>query len=79
MLSLSYSDCSIRVYDRFTENCYINVFYILPIMLALCLTLSLTHYVQNYAGIISGSLQKIQLSFRANLVPIDADMAEIPA
>ena len=34
----------------------INVFYIFPIILALCLILSLTHYAQNYAGIISGSL-----------------------
>ena len=27
-----------------------------PIMLALCLMLSMTHYAQNYAGIIGGSL-----------------------
>ena len=34
----------------------INVFYIFPFILALCLILSLTHYAQNYAGIIGGSL-----------------------
>ena len=33
-------------------NVAINVFYIFPIMLALCLMLSMTHY----AGIIGGSL-----------------------
>ena len=27
-----------------------------PIMLALCLLLSLTHYAQNYAGVIAGPL-----------------------
>ena len=37
-------------------NIAINVFYIFPIMLALCLMLSMTHYAQNYAGIIGGSL-----------------------
>ena len=57
-----YSDCSIRVYRSFTENFHkciniaINAFYTLPIMLALCLMVSLTHYAQNYAGIIGGSL-----------------------
>ena len=40
-------------------NITINLFYILPIMLALCLMLSLTHYAQNYAGIIGASLPTI--------------------
>ena len=35
---------------------YIKEFYIFPIMLALCLMLSVTHYAQNYAGIIGGPL-----------------------
>ena len=49
-------------YIVFTENFHkciniaINVFYILPIMLALCLMLSLTDYAQKYTGIIGGSL-----------------------
>ena len=34
----------------------INIFYIFPIMLALCLILSMTHYAQNYADIIGGFL-----------------------
>ena len=33
----------------------INVVYIFPIVLALCLMLSMTHYAQNYAGIIGGA------------------------
>ena len=37
-------------------NIVINVFYIFPIILALCLILSLTHYAQSYAGITGGSL-----------------------
>ena len=39
-------------------NIAINVFYIIlfPIILALCLIISLTHYAQNYVGIIGGSL-----------------------
>ena len=47
-----------RVYRSFTVifhkcmNIAINVFYIFPIMLALCLMLSMTHY----AGIIGGYL-----------------------
>ena len=44
---------------KFSEyvNIVINVFYILLILLALCLCLmlSMTHYAQNYAGIIAGS------------------------
>ena len=41
-----------------THNYYIaiNVFYIFLIMLALCLMLAMTHYAQNYAGIMSRSL-----------------------
>ena len=48
--------------DRFAATCHkcrniaINEFYIFPIMLALCLMLSVTYYAQNYAGIIGGSL-----------------------
>ena len=37
-------------------NIAINVFYIFPIMLELCLMLSMTHYAQKYVGIIGGSL-----------------------
>ena len=33
-----------------------NEFYIFPIMLALCLMLSVTHHAQSYAGIIGRSL-----------------------
>ena len=55
-------DCFIRVYRLFTENFHkcidiaINVFYIFPVILALCIMLSFTHHAQNYASIISGSL-----------------------
>ena len=63
----SYNDYSIRVYQSLILifykciNIVINVLYIFPIMLALCLLalclmLSMTHYVYNYAGIIGGSL-----------------------
>ena len=38
------------------HNIAINVLYIFPIMLALCLMLSMIHYVQNYAGVIGWSL-----------------------
>ena len=59
--SVSYDDCSIRVYWSFTEifhkymSIAINVFYIFPIVLALCLMPSMTHYAQNYAGIVGGA------------------------
>ena len=56
---LSYNDCSIKVYRSFTifHKCLILIFILhFPIMLALCLMLSMTHYAQNYAGIIGGSL-----------------------
>ena len=55
---LLFNDCSIRVYGSFAATCHkcrniaINEFYIFPIILALCLTLSVIHYAQNYAGII---------------------------
>ena len=39
-------------------NIAISVLYIFPIMLTLCLMLSMTHYAQNYAGIIGKSLHK---------------------
>ena len=51
----SFNDCSTRVYRSLAATCS-NKFYIFPIMLALCLMLSVTHYAQNYAGIIGGSL-----------------------
>ena len=37
-------------------NIAISVLHMFPSMLALCLMLSMTHYAQNYAGIIGGSL-----------------------
>ena len=40
-------------------NIAIYVLYMFPIMLVLCVMLSMTHYAQNYAGIIGGSLLKI--------------------
>ena len=46
------NDCSIRVYQSFIAT-HTHTF---PIMLALCLMLSVTYYAQNYAGIISWSL-----------------------
>ena len=59
---ISYGDCSIRVYRLFTaifHKCLLFLVTLIlqyPIMLALCLMLSMTHYPQNYAGIIGGSL-----------------------
>ena len=64
----SYDDFSIRVYQLFTEifhkciNIAVNVLYILPIMLALYLMFSMTHYAQNYAGIVGGSLHIIHFT-----------------
>ena len=55
-------DCFITLYQLFVPifhkyiTIVINVCYIFPIMLALCLMLSMTHYAQYYAGIIGGSL-----------------------
>ena len=63
-----FNDCSIRVYRSFVGTCHkwmnivINVFYILPVILALCLMLSVTHYAQNYAGIIGGSLGMVEMT-----------------
>ena len=62
--ALSYDDCSIRVHRLFTtilHKCLILILllkYIIyfPVMLALCLMLSMTYYAENYAGIIGGSL-----------------------
>ena len=48
--ALSYDDHSSRVYRSITTILHF------PIMLALCLMLSLTHYPQTYAGIIARSL-----------------------
>ena len=59
--TLSYDDCSVRVYRSFTtifHECLIllSIFVLhFLIMLALCLMLSITHYAQNYAGIKVGS------------------------
>ena len=38
------------------------------IMLALCLMLSVTHYAQNYAGIIGGSLKVITVEVNVHIV-----------
>ena len=50
-------DCSNRIY-QLSIICR-NFSKIFPIMLALCLMLSVTYYAQNYAGIISRSLLTI--------------------
>ena len=58
--SLSYDDCSIRVYRSFItifHKCLILLLIFalnFLIMLALCLMLSITHYAQNDAGIKAG-------------------------
>ena len=63
--ALSYGDCTIRVYRLFTtifHKCLILLLIFIlhfPIMLLLCLMLSMTNYAQNYAGIIGGSLAVI--------------------
>ena len=55
------------VYRSFTAifhkcmNIDINVFYIFPIMLALCLMISMTHYAQIYACIIGGPILYIYM------------------
>ena len=50
---LEYIDRSLQ----FPQMLNIAIFILhLPIMLALCLMLSMTYYAQNYAGIIGGSL-----------------------
>ena len=46
------NDCSIRVYQSFVAILQ----KIIPIMLALCLMLSVTYYAQNCTGIIGWSL-----------------------
>ena len=57
-----YHDCSIEVYRLFTtifNKCLILLLIFIvhfPIMLGLCLMLSMTYCAQNYAGIIGGSL-----------------------
>ena len=62
--ALLYGDCSIRVYRLFItifHNCLILLLIFIlhfPIMLELCLTLSMTYYAQNYAGIIGGFLAR---------------------
>ena len=47
--------CSIRVYQSF-----VTIFQKIPVMLALCLILSVTYYTQNYAGIIGWTLSLIE-------------------
>ena len=51
---LEYIDCLLQ----FSTNAILQLIFILqfPIMLALCLMLSMTHYAQNYADIIGGCL-----------------------
>ena len=44
-------------------NIAINIYFTLPIMLALSLMLSMTYYAQNYAGIIGGSLAMYTWAF----------------
>ena len=45
-------------------------FYIFPIMLALCLMLSMTHYAQNYAAIIDRSLNVLdKLNITITVLP----------
>ena len=68
--ALSHDDCSIRVYRSFTtifHKCLkLLLIFILhfPIMLALCLMLSIIHYAQTYADIIGGSLVMTLCSMR---------------
>ena len=62
--ALSYDDCSIRYIDRSLQfskmrDIAINICLHFPIMLALCLMLSMTYYAQNYTGIIGGSLKSV--------------------
>ena len=57
---LEYIDCSLQ----FPQKCLILLLKFtlhFPIMLALCLMLSMTYYTQNYADIIGGSLLVWQL------------------
>ena len=57
-----YHECSIRVYQLFNtifHKCLILLLIFIlhfPVMLALCLILSMTHFAQNYADIIGRSL-----------------------
>ena len=57
--------------DHYVATCYecrniaINEFYIFPIMLALCLMLSVIYYAQNYAGIIGGFLLVVPVHYIA--------------
>ena len=60
-IMLYYSVLKFTYYAHYyAQERTINIYFILPyyagIMLALCLMLSMTHYAQNYAGIIGGSL-----------------------
>ena len=48
--------CRNNYLHAYVTDILVNVFYILPIMLPLCLMLSLIHYAQNNAGLIGGSL-----------------------
>ena len=56
------NDCLIRIYQSFVA--------IFPIMLALCLMLSVTYYAQNYAAIIGWSLQ-VTTKSRTYVVTLD--------
>ena len=48
---LEYINCLLHSLIKQCINIAIYVFYILSIMLALCLILSMTHYAQYYTGI----------------------------
>ena len=62
-----YDDCFIRVYQSLTTILHKCLIFLLiftlhfPIMLALCLMPSMTHYAHNYADIIGGSVLKTLL------------------
>ena len=51
----------------FYVNAYVNIAtnisYIFPIVLVLCLMLSVTYYTQNYAGTMDGSLMTTAVCF----------------
>ena len=54
-------------YHNYYKGFYKDCFEILPIMIALCLMLSKTHYAQNYAGIIS---QDLATSYMHRVFPL---------
>ena len=52
---LEYIDLSLHYFYKCIEIT-INLLYMIPIVLALCLMLFITHFAQNYTGTIGGSL-----------------------